>query len=911
MAGTIVAPASPTHPPTWAFDDSNAAIQYQSSAPEPISALPPPHRPRAWDRLPKSPFASKRKGKGRKVWKRYEPPVLKDKTNEGGGQMLDGGETIKGEKGVGDGAHATKRLRSREGGSSHEEEKPSKYVTTLEDKVPGTPRRKVASRRSLRPDWGKGAVASAADAQPTTNIAGTPRRTMATRRSSRVGRKSMGSAVIPPEPKTAETHNSVPSTPQRRMAHRRSLRAGRNSMTPAADVHGVNDAHEQGNDFTTEHTMEDHIIDEPLPNGSAQLQVLVEEEVGDIKAGIDGTAPHEAPEKNEFEEVDPVQPTEGLLAEDIEQGLSLPLLPEFTNKDNDKLLESPLRHQPIEEYLIDLSGSKTLALREGLNDQDDSADFHGSEDLHHPQEDANDDRTITLDSIAGQLAADFQDALDNVASGSTTRNPLANEMFTPEGSLSTPRASPSPNQDFLVCANDLEEVDLQDVPVDIQATGEADDIGIMEIEVQPPAEEEQPQQETAYSGYTYPCKLVSPERIVTRISRRLSEKKKESAMNETAADGESTSPDINMTGSEENVNRPAGTESSIPHDMESDSMSNIASKESEDVIIHPASDYEMHKGFLEPGDNADHAGIQEDTIVQEPAKQDTDHSAQETPAIEHDCNELNMADMESQISHSPQKKTRSGTRFSDDTTILKDFLSRAQARKLAKDAAPVADLPAPMPSPRRSSRKALGNMDNNSPRRKPRDLASRPGTPPDKVRPEEAQMEESAETETGEASPVRRSTRKRLPAPAKTATGAPSCIPVRRADGTDPVKLQKSVAQELALVTQTNTRRNKGQSKPPAMILKTLTLEQYEEATKGGYALRNCKTVGWDKKLVYYQDGKEAIVDVESQAEEKRPKARRLRGLGAGNGTPAPKRKTADILGSNATAASKRHGRMR
>ncbi|KAL9595717.1 MAG: hypothetical protein Q9179_004875 [Wetmoreana sp. 5 TL-2023] len=910
MAGTKVAPASPTHPPTWTFNDSNSAVQYQSSAPEPISALPPPHRPRAWDRLPKSPFASKRKGKGRKVWKRYEPPVLKDKTNERGGQMLDGGEIIEGEKGVGDGAHATKRLRSREKGLSHEEEKPSKYVTTLKDKVPGTPRRKVASRRSLRPDWGKDAAASAADAQTTTKIAGTPRRTMVSARSSRVGRRSMGSEVVLPKFETAKTHNSVPSTPQRKMAPRRSLRAGRNSLSPAADVHGVNDAQEQGNDSTTEHMMEDDDIDEPLTNGSAQLQVLVEEEVGDIKAATDGTAPHEAPKFGEVE-LDPVQPTEGPLAEDLEQALSSPLLPEIINKDTDKPLDSPLSHQPTEKYLIDLPGSKTFALREDSNDQDDPADLPGFENLHPSQEEANDDEIITLDGIAGQLAADCQGALDNDASDSTITSPLTNETSTPKNSLSMPRASPSPNQDNLVCAGDLEDVDLQDVPVEVQPTVEAVEIGTMEIEVQPLTEEEQPQQETAYSQYACPCKPASPEKIVTRSSRRLSEKKKELAMSEMAADGEATSPDINTTGSEEDANHPAGSESSIAHDIGLNSMSNIASKESEEVISHSASDHELHEKSLEPGDYTDHTGIQEDTIVQEPAEQDTDHSAQGPPTREHDCNELNMADAESQTGKSPRKKTRSGTRFSDDTTILKDFLSRAQAKKLAKDAAPAANLPAPMPSPRRSSRKVLGNLDSKSPTGKPRDLTSRPGTPPDKVRLAEADMEESAETETGDASPVRRSTRKRLPAPAKTATGALSFIPVRRADGTDPVKLQKSVAQELALVTQTNTRRNKGQSKPPAMILKTLTLEHYEEGTKGGHALRNCKTVGWDKKLVYYQDGREALVDVESKPEEKRPQARRLRGLGAGNGTPAPKRKTADTLSSNRTAASKGDGRMR
>ena len=282
-------------------------------------------------------------------------------------------------------------------------------------------------------------------------------------------------------------------------------------------------------------------------------------------------------------------------------------------------------------------------------------------------------------------------------------------------------------------------------------------------------------------------------------------------------------------------------------------------------------------------------------------------------AERHDVDSQVQLDAKHHDTQSPQMKTRSGARFSDDTNMLKDFLSRAQARKLAKDVmpVPVSDAATAAPSPRRSQRNALATLDSNSPSpHKPRGLANHPGTPPCKPRLAEVPADGNDES-TARGSPVRRSTRKRLPAPAKTATGAPSFIPVRRADGTDPVVLQKSVAQELALVTQTNTRRNKGQSRPPAVMLKSLAVEMVEEGTKGGHVLRNCKSVGWDQKLVYYQDGTEAIVEVDSQKEEKRPKARRLRGLGTGNGTPAPKRKTADMLSANGRPGSKRPGRLR
>lgn len=248
-----------------------------------------------------------------------------------------------------------------------------------------------------------------------------------------------------------------------------------------------------------------------------------------------------------------------------------------------------------------------------------------------------------------------------------------------------------------------------------------------------------------------------------------------------------------------------------------------------------------------------------------------------------------------------ESKTRSATRFSDDTSILKDFLSRVQARKQAKDSKPTPEPPPLVSTPRRSPRKALMNLDRNSPSpHKKRDLVNRPGTPPGKEKLGTFSLEETEEV-PAEMSPVRRSTRKRLQPPAKIAPGAPSFIPVRRADGTDPVVLQKTVAQELAMVTRANTRRNKGQSKPPAMTLKTLTTETGEviQVAGSGQNVEGAKSVGWDQNLVYYQDRK--AEEEQMIAEEKRPKVRRLRGLGASNGTPAPKRMTTDLGSTSGT----------
>ena len=255
----------------------------------------------------------------------------------------------------------------------------------------------------------------------------------------------------------------------------------------------------------------------------------------------------------------------------------------------------------------------------------------------------------------------------------------------------------------------------------------------------------------------------------------------------------------------------------------------------------------------------------------------------------------------------PNQKTRSGARFSDDTSMLKDFLNRAQARKAAQK--PVLSAPevaVPQHSPRRSPRKMHGSHDGQgSSPQKPRNVATRPNTPPSKPKPEVLDSDDDEE-QTAEPASCRRSTRSRLPAPSKAVPGAPSFIPVRRADGTDPVVLQKSQAQELAVTTRANTRRNKGQSKPPLLALQDLPTETTDLASSGRQRVERAKSVAWAERLASYRDANGEADEIE----ERRPKVRRLRGLGAANGTPAAKRTTAVVSGSNGTPAPKRRGKV-
>ncbi len=264
----------------------------------------------------------------------------------------------------------------------------------------------------------------------------------------------------------------------------------------------------------------------------------------------------------------------------------------------------------------------------------------------------------------------------------------------------------------------------------------------------------------------------------------------------------------------------------------------------------------------------------------------------------------------------PGRSTRPTPRFSDDTNMLKDFLNRVQAKKAAqKDQSDTVH--AHMTDSRLSPRAALADVTLSPPQ--PSDFPNPRETPAGKQKPraadcdekEEAEEEEEEVEEEGDPDELavqmrscRRSPRTRLFTPAKLA--AITRIPVRRADGTEPIVLRRSEAQELATVTRTNTRKNKGQAKPPKLTLKRLPAENADEMMVTAAKEDEARAVGWDKTLVYYMDQSEA-----QEGEEKRPRVRRLRKLGAVNGTPAPKKLLAEMYSSNEGSAPKRRSKSK
>lgn len=253
------------------------------------------------------------------------------------------------------------------------------------------------------------------------------------------------------------------------------------------------------------------------------------------------------------------------------------------------------------------------------------------------------------------------------------------------------------------------------------------------------------------------------------------------------------------------------------------------------------------------------------------------------------------------------RTTRSGTRYSDETNMLRDFLSRARARKAAKEVSVSTEAPGPTTSCRRSPRKSLAEVDNNSPSpEKPRNASKRRGTPPGKAKLEIGDLDDLDEA-AHETPSHRRSTRTRLFTPVRPAPEAPSLIPVRRADGGDNIILRRSSAQELATVTRANTRRNRGQSKPPKLVLRNLSTVSLPTEVLGERGDGCGKSVGWDKTLVYYQ----ATSCIALTQEVKRTRSRKIGAPGSRDTALAPTKGTTEALSSHGMSGPKHRGRRK
>lgn len=272
----------------------------------------------------------------------------------------------------------------------------------------------------------------------------------------------------------------------------------------------------------------------------------------------------------------------------------------------------------------------------------------------------------------------------------------------------------------------------------------------------------------------------------------------------------------------------------------------------------------------------------------------------------------------------------------DDTAILKSFLSRAAASKAERSA--IITRRSSLENRRDSDivrhalaspRKALEEKDPNSPAKVDSeatlDMIETPTAYSEveaTTSPTQGQAEDdddSAEPKAGRGS--RRSSRakkSRLPGPATTTQPQTNKIAIRRADGSDPVVLKKTDAQELALITRNNTRKNKQGAFMVSLRLLKLQAEAILSPTVDVDAdaerppVPGRRGIRWDETLAYYQEHADTIAAQKAEAESlatpdelsmpvpsatkpkaktvtdkgSTPKIRRVRGLGTANGTP-------------------------
>ncbi|KAL2839955.1 hypothetical protein BJY01DRAFT_22621 [Aspergillus pseudoustus] len=224
------------------------------------------------------------------------------------------------------------------------------------------------------------------------------------------------------------------------------------------------------------------------------------------------------------------------------------------------------------------------------------------------------------------------------------------------------------------------------------------------------------------------------------------------------------------------------------------------------------------------------------------------------------------AEQESTLVRSALRSSLGG----EDTELLNNFLSKAKAKREARAAAEAQaavtiivqdpeenEEPQPQPQPQVAveipfpERRVLEDLDTNSP--SPQKSPSKPTEKGDNA------------DENGSSSPgARRSTRVRSLRRAAAPNAFRTTLSLRRAKGNEFVFLQRTEAQELALVTKRNTAKNKGESLQPKITLQNLNRQASEASPTSDESSH--RPAGKPKKSVSWND--ERLVEFEGDASD-------------------------------------------
>ena len=232
----------------------------------------------------------------------------------------------------------------------------------------------------------------------------------------------------------------------------------------------------------------------------------------------------------------------------------------------------------------------------------------------------------------------------------------------------------------------------------------------------------------------------------------------------------------------------------------------------------------------------------------------------------------------------------------EDTEYLHAFLTRARAKKAAgnllspqRQISKEKQKPTTS-SPQTRSRTVLATLDRNSPSpTKTRKL----DMPSDKF-----EQDQTMSSDMKAASPVRKSGRTRLshpqPQPQRHQPTTPSSFSFRRSNGTEFGFLQKTEAQQIAIATRSNTKRNKGDAMHPRKKLEALPSQQELSPAKTARRKKDAKRVLWDEGLAYFAPEELQAADVPREQTEAKTPVKKSRRLAPRRGTPGPKKNMAD-----------------
>jgi hypothetical protein len=237
------------------------------------------------------------------------------------------------------------------------------------------------------------------------------------------------------------------------------------------------------------------------------------------------------------------------------------------------------------------------------------------------------------------------------------------------------------------------------------------------------------------------------------------------------------------------------------------------------------------------------------------------------------------SDLTEDSSHrGPATQPTLDTFFQNDTDMLRNFLDRVKAEKAAKAAATPPKIRDDLPSPAPDTRSPLEHRDRNASEPRVKQVPSEAHTAAED-REEATTIPCETAQEQDEEFTFRRSKRLRRQSsePSRALSVTPSFIPRRRTDGPESLVLQKTPAQELAILTRINTRCNKGKPYTKVLLAQVNEKTGAEESTTGRSAAS--KTVRWANQLEHFQEC--------TPLEAKKRKSTSRRAIG----TPARKRK--------------------